>query len=344
MGIKHDHPDITAVLLRHSNLVIISVYNPPDSNDTIHQLDYLLQAEGSPREIIAIGDFNKHHSLWSGEDNPARNQRSDTETLFETMAQHNLEMCTTVGTKTHYSQAHECWTTIDLVIATQDTADAILRCTSNIDDGHGSDHRSIEVIVETQTIRNQPRLRPNYRATEWAKVVEEVQPFLEGLNTTDLSTPEDIDSIADKITDKIEVAVKDHTPIAKPSPYAKRWWTAQLTKLRHDFQKTQRNFNNRPSREAKEKMLEARKTYHKAIKTEKRDHWQQWLEEATEKSVWTAHKYVANVPVDIAATRIPTLTHQGRVAEKNEEKAELLTESFFPPPPTAQLDDIANHE
>jgi len=34
--IRHNHPDITAVLLRHQNLLIISIYNPPDSNDTIH--------------------------------------------------------------------------------------------------------------------------------------------------------------------------------------------------------------------------------------------------------------------------------------------------------------------
>src|SRR5271170_6909137 len=78
------------------------------------------------------------------------------------------------------------------------------------------------------------------------------------------------------------------------------------------------------------------KTYHKAIKEEKNDHWKQWLEEATEKTLWTAHKYVANAPSDIAATHIPTLVHRGMNAETNEEKANVLKETLFPPPPTAQ--------
>jgi hypothetical protein len=67
------------------------------------------------------------------------------------------------------------------------------------------------------------------------------------------------------------------TPNAKPSPYAKRWWTKDLTKLRRIYT----HFRNRArtlrragieSRELERQAREAAKEYHDAIRRQKRAH------------------------------------------------------------------------
>jgi ribonuclease HI len=88
-------------------------------------------------------------------------------------------------------------------------------------------------------------------------------------------------------------------------------------------------------------MLAARREYHAQMAKAKRQHWQDWLEAANEKSIWNAHKYVANASLDTTATKTPTLNHKGSSAETNEQKGKVLREVLFPPPPTAQLDDIS---
>ncbi|KAF9004141.1 hypothetical protein BDZ89DRAFT_1049630 [Hymenopellis radicata] len=57
-------------------------------------------------------------------------------------------------------------------------------------------------------------------------------------------------------------------------------------------------------------VLPAQREYHAAIRQAKRKHWVDWLEEATEQSVWQANKYAqqAETPIKSAnASRVPDL-------------------------------------
>ena len=69
-----------------------------------------------------------------------------------------------------------------------------------------------------------------------------------------------------------------------------------------------------------------------------RDHWQEWLEDATGDDIWTAHRYIKTSPGDGSRTRVPTLKGKNRdgqdiIATTNEEKGDLLARMLFPPPP-----------
>jgi len=77
-------------------------------------------------------------------------------------------------------------------------------------------------------------------------------------------------------------AVNTLTPKAKPSPYAKRWWTQDFTKLRQVY--TYWKNRARALRRGGEAlpMLEqqaraAAKEYHDAIRKQQKTHWDEFL-------------------------------------------------------------------
>ena len=130
-------------------------------------------------------------------------------------------------------------------------------------------------------------------------------------------------------------------PKTNPSPHTKRWWSKELTKLRKDtncinrlsykFRALQDHPCHKASKTARNKLADA-------IFKAKREHWQNWLEEATESDVWTAHKYIKTPTGDGGRTRIPTLNGKAEdgstvTATTNQEKGDLLAKTLFPPPP-----------
>jgi hypothetical protein len=130
-------------------------------------------------------------------------------------------------------------------------------------------------------------------------------------------------------------AVEALTPKAKPSPYAKRWWTTDLTNLRRTYthwrnraRTKRRNRTIQPDLEQQARM--ARKEYHDAIRKQKRTHWHEFLDDS---NIWQAAKYL-NPDSTAAFDKVPPLTKSnGGWTESKEEQAEELLKTFFPPLP-----------
>jgi len=61
------------------------------------------------------------------------------------------------------------------------------------------------------------------------------------------------------------------------------------------------------------------------------------VEEATEQTVWQAHKYTTNAAVNISLVPLPTLQGCLGKATSSDEKATVLLHTFFPPPPSADI-------
>ena len=74
----------------------------------------------------------------------------------------------------------------------------------------------------------------------------------------------------------------------------------------------------------------------------KKEHWIDWLEDATSKDIYTANRYINSEPSDYSSTWIPPLKHhnnqqQETLATENSDKADALADSFFPPPPDTPI-------
>lgn len=66
----------------------------------------------------------------------------------------------------------------------------------------------------------------------WKKICDQISAQLEDIVRL---LEIDLNSCISQLLSVVQKAVDNHVPIAKPSQYAKRWWTEDLTKLRKDY-------------------------------------------------------------------------------------------------------------
>lgn len=147
----------------------------------------------------------------------------------------------------------------------------------------------------------------------------------------------DLNSCISQLLSVVQKAVDNHVTIAKPSQYAKRWWTDDLTKLRKDYTRL-RNQAARLRREGHSfgpKLKEARTAKHvyfQSMRQQKRQHWEDFLADST--NIWQASKYLADGTSKATFSAIPKLqTATPELAQENGVIAQTLLDNFFPPLP-----------
>nr|OQO21204.1 hypothetical protein B0A51_14689 [Rachicladosporium sp. CCFEE 5018] len=137
-------------------------------------------------------------------------------------------------------------------------------------------------------------------------------------------------------------AVEELVPKAKPSPYAKRWWTKNLTHLRRSYtycrnQARSRRRTGLCNSQLEKQAQEATKEYHDAIRKQQQTHWHELLD--NDANIWQAAKYLDTVHGS-GSSQIPSLHRQdgSTTQDKAEQSTELLA-TFFPPLPPAMEDE-----
>lgn len=337
--------DLTAVVLRLPEkwVLIVSVYvegvDKQALTDTCHLLRQVIadarRGMGQQVDVVIIGDFNRHDQLWGGNEIlPARQGEADE--IIELMTEFSLSNLLPRGTKTwkgRDSEGRVRETTIDLLFASQDLANDLVKCGPHATD-HGSDHRTIETIFETEVPEPIPQERLLLKNAPWKKISARVAAGLEGIPTEG-----SVQQQTDRLMSAVLEAVHALTPKAKPSAYAKRWWTTDLTQLRriHTYWRSRARTERRAGRrvlELEETAKAAAKQYHNAIRQQKKSHWDAFLKDKD--NIWEAAKYL-DPSVGTAFGRVPQLVRadESRTASNEEQAAELLA-TFFPSLP----DDI----
>lgn len=193
----------------------------------------------------------------------------------------SLESLLPRGTKTWQNATHA--TTIDLVLASKELASNVLRCKVH-DTEHGSDHREIETAsdVDIPDHATQPQLL--FKNAPWKAIQERIAQALK-----DRLACGDVQRQADLPMKVVLDAVSTLTPKAEPSPYAKPWWTKDLTKLRrvYTYWRTRARALRRGGEALPELERQARaaaKEYHDAIRKQQSLHWDEFLAEDT--NIW----------------------------------------------------------
>jgi hypothetical protein len=152
---------------------------------------------------------------------------------------------------------------------------------------------------------------------------------------------EELEQTTEELTRTLQDTIKAIVPEVKISPYMKRWWTKELEVLKKEL-----NRMNRKALKAKYNMgnpihselRDLKNSYADAIIAAKRSHWEEFLEEAAEREMWIANRYLTEPVGDGGSPRIPTLKtkdHLGNTTTHttNEEKANALNSTFFPKRP-----------
>ena len=340
--------DIAVVLLRlpDRSVLLASVYveggNASALGETVMLLDEAIgtsQRRGGPRiDLVIAGDFNRHDQLWGGDEVLASRQ-GEADPIIDFMNRWSLESLLPRGTKTWQNASRA--TTIDLMLASQELASqelasSALTCKIH-DTEHGSAHRAIETSfdVDAPGHATQPRLL--FKSAPWKAIRERIAQALQ-----DRPACADVQRQADRLMQVVLDAISTLTPKAKPSPYAKRWWTQDLTKLRrvYTYWRNRARAQRRAGEALSELEQQARasaKEYHDAIRKQQRLHWDEFLAEDT--NIWKATRYLK--PDDGSGwSKIPPLQKaDGSMTTNNSEQAEQLLATFFPALPETIEDE-----
>ncbi|OBS17158.1 hypothetical protein FPOA_12311 [Fusarium poae] len=245
------------------------------------------------------------------------------------MDEHGLLSLLPRGTKTWEGPGGE--STIDLTLASAELADEMVHC-GIYPTEHGSDHRAIQAEFDLAMPERTAEPRLLFKNAPWNAIRERVKKKL-----SPLPWDGDVQTQTDRLMDMVLDAIHDLVLRAKPSPYAKRWWTTDLTKLRRTYTfwrnlaRARRRAGQRID-SLEDRAKETGKEYHDAIKRQKKTHWDDFLADGT--NIWQAAKYL-KPGHDANGDKVPPLKRtDGTTTQDKFEQAEELFNVFFSPLPT----------
>jgi hypothetical protein len=137
--------------------------------------------------------------------------------------------------------------TINLLLANSGYSKACEGCGVHPSD-HGSDHKAIraQFVVDMTEYEEKQRKRM-YDKADWKRICEEVSTRItDDLHLHTVSTKDGLEVAVDRLETLVTVVLGEQVARARPSPYAKRWWTDKLTTLRHSLSAA-RNRHRRPT-------------------------------------------------------------------------------------------------
>ena len=331
---------------------IINIYNDGTNNRTIELLEQFLA--GNIREVrpslldhmLWLGDFNRHHPLWDEERNShlfTRSALDDAQKLLDLIADYGMTQALPKDLPTLKSSSSGNWTRPDNVFCTDHSLETLTLCTTDPSQrGPKTDHVPILTHMNLDVPPAPESEFRNYREVDWGSFNTHLCDLLSKLPPPhQIDTEEDFQKTAHELDNALRATVESCVPKTKPSPHTKRWWSKDLTLMRKETNQLNRlsyKFRALPNHPCHKASKTARNKLADSIFKAKREHWQNWLEEATEGDVWTAHRYIKTPPGDGGRTRIPTLNGKADdgtpiIATTNQEKGELLAKTLFPPPP-----------
>ncbi|KAJ7436779.1 hypothetical protein B0H11DRAFT_1754321, partial [Mycena galericulata] len=162
--------------------------------------------------------------------------------LLKLIADHDLELALPQGTLTHQSAAHKTWNTLDLVFISADISDAVVECDAlPAQRLPGADHLPVIAILDYQLLHVPDTPRPNFRAVDWDAFNKAIEKYLEANPISiDINSTEEYDATYLALDKMLQTIIASHVPLLSKSPYAKRWWTKELTDLLKAARKAER--------------------------------------------------------------------------------------------------------
>lgn len=105
--------------------------------------------------------------------------------------------------------------------------------------------------------------------------------------------PEQLDTWFPHSLDTLRATIRLHTPVSRPSPKSKPWWTLSLTTLRREYARARRTAKKHRTEASIGAARLSRQEYFRAIKKAKNSHWAKFLDKTTPYNIWTAKRFVA---------------------------------------------------
>ncbi|KAJ5667630.1 hypothetical protein N7507_003494 [Penicillium longicatenatum] len=345
---------------------IMNIYNEQGTWDGLNLLKSIVLPISEQKGIsyLILGDFNLHHPIWGG-DNAA--EEPEAEELLILMDSTGLDSWLEPGVATRIDCRSS--TTIDLTLASRSLQERMISCEVSMETHADSDHLPIRTELDVETQEMEETRRRNWKAMEVEKFTDFMSANLLGKRWMHLPgkgaggeedvQPRQIDDVVEHLVDNIQQGVQQSTPWARPSAWAKPGWTPECSHIiketRQSFRRwktaRKRHQSNIENEHLYDTCLDLHEEYRtnrnkkgKTIKKALRDGYRSWIQDtikAGPRGLWRVSKWARNRDQSGGGSIIPSLQKfDGSLAEIDEQKAELLRDTFFSKPPEADLSDI----
>ena len=322
-----DFPSCDVVVIQISGewgkLTIANIYNDCHNDETVRLLkDFhnrnqaeITQTISGTAHTLWVGDFNRHHPYW---DDPSdgrlfTNEATDAaKRLIEAVADIGLELALPSGIPTHRHSVTKLWSRLDQVFISDCSINALISCETQPDHwGVNTDHLPILTVLNLKAEHVVEQEIPNFRDVDWEEFQKELSTQLDKIPApSTITSQSQLNRACESLTKALQRTIEFQVPTATITPKSKRWWTKELTQLRRRANKLGRQSYNRhsdPDHLVHSEHIAAAKKYRKTLEQTKNHHWRDWLENAEDPDIWTAHKLTSNPWGDGGKTRIPGL-------------------------------------
>jgi exonuclease III len=333
-------------------LQIHNVYNPSPASysskepGTIETLRKILETSVSETNHVVVGDFNLHHPLWCSIERLTRHAAADI--LLDVAHNHSLELVTPRGTVTWRARGTQ--STIDLAFLSQNLVTRVQKCVPRQDLAQLSDHIPIELAVHIQIQQDVTE-----RKRCWKKMDQEkLQETLKGqVEDTPISTNLQIDTRIHDITQALQNAIDRSTPWLQLGTNSKDYWNQDCDTATRQAKTAFHNWLREPTAYHEAQHHATRNHKIETLRRAKRDHFRSQIHEAIEERQglgrlmkWAKER--ADQPQPLP--QLPQLVVKDsngqilKTATTVLEKAEVLSDKFFPRPREANLADTVGYE
>src|SRR5271168_2977524 len=354
-----DSLDVVAVQFTNNDgaLNIYNIYNDCSHSNTIRTLERHLGTRPRPRTgpssayravgDVWLGDFNRHNPWWEDPSNSrlfTNRNLDEAQILIDLLSDYSMDLALPQYTPTIVNSRGGN-TRPDNIFISQDIANWIVKCEVLADRPPRADHFPIITHLDFPLHKPAKVQSWNFRATDWSYFRRELDKLLENIPLNkQLRNAEQIDTALHRVEAAVLNAIDKTVPRSNPTPYSKRWWTKDLEVARRQLRRAAllaKQFSRFPLHSAHEQARRARNDYNDLINKSKRQHWDNWLENISSKSIWDVHKFTSNPETDGSKARIPTLRVKNTDDDTftdildNRSKSKALHEVFFYQPPAA---------
>jgi hypothetical protein len=198
-----------------------------------------ISTSSKPTTLILAGDFNCYHPAWSTNKPYLFIQQADE--LLNFFYAWKLQWCLPRGIPTFWSTTFPGKTsTINLTLT--DSPERLVRC-HLYHDNYGSDHRGIYSEWSLY-----PGYRPDhkpkraYDRADWEKIGLAVKATMDFQNT--ITNKRELELSVKELVRSIVTAIKQYTPLVKPLPYSKRWFTPELKHQQQEVNQIRRQWQD----------------------------------------------------------------------------------------------------
>ena len=315
----------------HFNVHIHNLYSqPPGSLRTTtyeSPIPKLAEALDQPGEHLVLGDFNLHHPMWSGIQDPVQHDMADR--LIDIAQQANLQLLTPSGTITWSARGSQ--STIDLAFGSESITNRLLTCSVREDLDHGSDHWpvGIEIAITPPTTQHTPRR--NWKGMDKDGVSAGAKALQ--VNTAVLNTVDQIKHFSDYLQFFIQELVENTVPWSTPSSHkGAPWWTKEIHDLVQEERRARRKWQQTRDPQEAERCRSAGMEKRQLIKQSRTKAFREAIHEAsgTQDGVWKLAKWArtkGHLPPELPT--MPPLRTQTGLAETFTEKVEALRRRFY---------------